>query len=457
MNLNQKRPGSEQSSTPSQRLLGVLGRFTRTPLVVHNLVRLIGATAVGQAITIVAAPLLTRLYSPEEFGVSALFTSVVTTVGTVATLRYESAIPLPKDDEESRTIVALCVSLSIVVATGIGFFLWLINANVLRVTFLESVKSYWLLVALGVVGTGIYQALSQWTIRVKAFPVLARTRVQQGVAAVVTQIFLGVVGLRPLGLLLGQVVSRSAGIRVLGKQLWRQEVGLVGLFQVTRMRNLAKRYVRFPLLSMPSAFLNSLTLSLPSFMLASYYDSVTVGLYSLTVRVAGIPMTIVGSAVGNVYLGEAAELLRERPEKFRQFFYSTVKKMAVAGILGVGVPLLLARYIVPFVFGAQWADSGAFLQLLAPMYAMQFIAAPFGGTLAVLQRQDLFLLREVVRLFLVGSALWLGPSLGKNAVWTVGAFGLAGMLGYGVYLYVAKVAVERWYQEGKSDEVTSRA
>lgn len=413
--------------------------------VTHSLLHLVAGTTLGQVITIVAAPVLTRLYTPDEFGVFAVFSAIINAMGPVATLRYERAIPLPKEESDSRAVLILCIVLALLVATALGVVLWMASVGWVQLPFLSSVASFWWLIAVGVAGFGIYQALSQWNIRNKTFSVLARTKVQQGVASVTTQLVSGIAGIGPIGLMVGQVIGHSAGIRVLARSVWQTGRPAGRSLEVRRLLEVAKRYVRFPLMSMPSAFFSSLTLTLPNFMLATYYDAVSVGLYSLTVRVAGIPMTMVGTAVSNVYLGEVADLLRTRPDTFRQFYYSSLKKISLAGVVGVGLPLSLARYVMPIVFGEEWTLSGYFLQLLAPMYVMQFIAVPFGSTLAVLERQDLLLVSEMSCLALIGIVLWLGPTSGLTVERTIAGFGLAGFLGYCLLLFVSRAAVERWY------------
>lgn len=444
---------SLQQSTEVQPDLGFWHRLKRRlpkmPGTVENLIRLVGATVFGQSLTVLAAPILTRLYTPEDFGVFAVYSALIVALTPIATLRYEYAIPLPRDNERGKHVLVLCVLLAVFTGLLVALPSWLLHKEWIQVSFLTPILPWWWFVPIAVAAIGIYQSLSQWTIRTKQFSVLAKTKVRQGIGAVGTQLLLGLLGVGPAGLFTGQILGQSAGIGVLsrtvrGTDSLSRPGKLRSRFRFRDIWQVAARYRRFPFLSMPSAFLNALVLSLPAFVLSAYYEPAAVGLYALTSRVAGIPMTFVGRAVANVYVGETADLLRNTPERIRGFFYSSLRKMAVIGFLGIGLPLVGARYVIPFVFGPEWADAGHFLQLLAPMYTMQFIASPFGGMLEVLERQDLFLVREVSRVIIVGFALWFGSSTGKPIDWTIGLFGVAGFLGYVLYLYVAKVAVDDW-------------
>ena len=62
------------------------------------------ATLAGQAIILMAIPLLTRLYDPASFGVAGVFSSITAIFYPLSSLRYELAIPLPKPDEDAANL-----------------------------------------------------------------------------------------------------------------------------------------------------------------------------------------------------------------------------------------------------------------------------------------------------------------------------------------------------------------
>ena len=83
-----------------------------------DILKLVSGTAFAQIITILASPILTRLYSPEAFGFLAIFISITSIVGVIACMRYELAIMLPKSDEKAANLLALCL-LSVVAISGL--------------------------------------------------------------------------------------------------------------------------------------------------------------------------------------------------------------------------------------------------------------------------------------------------------------------------------------------------
>ncbi len=71
-----------------------------------NILRIFLGTVLGQASSVLAAPILTRLYSPAEFGTLAVFSALLFTFSSIAALRYEMAFTLV---EETRDILNLAV------------------------------------------------------------------------------------------------------------------------------------------------------------------------------------------------------------------------------------------------------------------------------------------------------------------------------------------------------------
>ena len=63
---------------------------------------MIGTTA-GQAASVVLAPVLTRLYSPTQFGYLSVYSAVLGIFGVVASLGLELAIPICMADGATCT------------------------------------------------------------------------------------------------------------------------------------------------------------------------------------------------------------------------------------------------------------------------------------------------------------------------------------------------------------------
>jgi O-antigen/teichoic acid export membrane protein len=389
---------------------------------------LFAGTALGQSVTLLAAPLLTRLYTPAEFGVLAVYTSILSILAVQAGLRYEVAITLPEDDETAANLLALTLGIVLFMGPLAGLGVWLMGDQLARSVNTPALKPYLWLVPLGLVGAGVYQAFSRWAIRRKAYARIARTKVNQSLGMVVTQLVLGFMKLDAVGLLLGQVVGKMGGSGTLATLTWRHNKEAIKKVSVAGIRRAALRYRRFPQISTSSALVYSAVLYTPPLLIAAFYGPQVAGWFALGQRVVGLPMTLIGRSVGDVYIGEAAQLIRTNPYALERLLVKTAKHLALVGALPTAVLGLAGPQLFALAFGEEWREAGVYVQLMAFMFLAQFVTSPLVATFGVSERQDLSLIGSLL------AARWanLGPAA------AIGLYSVGGTIGYIGLLLLAK-------------------
>ena len=363
---------------------------------------LAGGTAIAQLLTVMAAPLLTRLYTPEDFGLIAVFTSLTGLVSVIASLRYELAIPLPEDNQEAAHVVAL--SLMVVIGISLlvsGIILFFSNpiASTLGVPELSTLL--WL-VPVGVLLGGFYRVFNYWAIRCKRFPSIASTKLRQAVATLTIQI----AGYKFGGtaLIFGRAGGQVAGTFKLGRQALTQpafqELSWQGIKQV------ARRYKRFPFFSTWSGFANTAGLQLPPLMFAVFFGAGGAGLYSLAHRILSVPMTLLGQAVGQVFFSSAAKANREgelAPLVANVHYQLAQIAMPPALIIALTAPDLFA-----LAFGEEWRLAGDFARWMTPWLYLVFVASPLNTLFSVMEKQGAGLTFQIILLTCRVSAILLG-------------------------------------------------
>jgi O-antigen/teichoic acid export membrane protein len=362
---------------------------------------LAGGTVFAQSLSLIASPVLTRLYSPTDFGILAVFISLLSVISVVASLRYEVAIPIPDSKEDAFALVA--ISLLILVGTvaltalSVGFFGDFIatHANVL------IVKPYLWLLPIGMAFTGAYQVLSSLAIRQRNFRLLANTKINQSITLVICQLVFGIINPSALYLLASNILGSSAGVYKLSKGAYTFFTEIEKSHLLKRFKYVALRYIRYPLIFGSSSLLNAVGLNLPALLLAYVYSPQVVGWYGFAQRVIALPMTMVGQSVAQVYIGEAALLRREHPKGLRPLFLNTTKKLLMLG----APPLLLLGMVGPqlfkLVFGENWQEAGIMMQVMVPMFIAQFVVVPISQTLIILERQSLQGIWDAIRLTII--------------------------------------------------------
>jgi O-antigen/teichoic acid export membrane protein len=350
----------------------------------RSVVTLASGTAVAQLLLALAMPVLTRLYTPADYGSLAVYSSTLTVLLVVASLRYELAIPLPDDEPTAAALLVLTVMLLSGMAVVLSLLVWLGGDAFVTVLKVPALRPYLWLVPVGFVGAGLYQALSYWAIRRGAFGRIARTKLSQGLGQVVSQVALGVARAGAPGLLIGDVVGRVAGGGGLAFLALRDRPA--AMVSRTGLVAAARRYRRFPLLTTWSGLFNVGSLQLPSIMFAASFGAAAAGLYSLSYKMLVLPTMLVGQAVAQVFLSRAATVAGE-PERLRRLTERTALVLFAGGLPVFAIVALSGPRLFAIVMGGQWEQAGRYAQVLAPWFVVWLVSSPLSGLLSVREWQ----------------------------------------------------------------------
>jgi len=157
-------------------------------------------TAVAQLIGIVTMPIITRLYTPADLGVLAVYSSVLAIFGVGATLRYEFAYALPKRDEDAANLLGLCLALLFITTAVFGLILLFGRDLLLSIIDISSIEPYLWFLLIGFFGMGLYTTLNYWAIRQRDYGRITYTKINQGASGSVCKILLGILAFGPVGL-----------------------------------------------------------------------------------------------------------------------------------------------------------------------------------------------------------------------------------------------------------------
>ena len=358
--------------------------FTKSEFA-RNVLTLVSGATIAQAIPVAIAPILTRLYRPEDFGIFALFASVSGILAVGAAGRYEAAILLPESQREARhvTLLALLVSL----LSGALTLMLVIGFNRPLATLLgDPAIAPWLyLVPLSVLLSGIYQALNYWFNRHKQYPALAASKIYQTGSASAGQLLLGIAGSGSAGLILGWVLGQGAAAASLAGRTGKTELFRGEDISIGEIKTQARRYRQFPQFALFGSLVNSLSYNLANILISILFSASILGFYALVYRVLAMPSTLIGHAVAQVYFQQGTEEKR-RDGRVAATFRSTLKRLLLAGIPIFLLLFIGIRYLFAPVFGAEWEEAGGYAQILLPFFFIRFISATLSTTMTILEK-----------------------------------------------------------------------
>jgi len=392
---------------------------------------LAGGTAISQLIAIAVLPLLTRLYSPEDFSMLAVYTSILALVTVISCLRFEIAIPIPKEIMQAKELLALSI-ISVLCVNAIVSILIFVFSEPLHAITQDRLRGYLWLIPIGGVLAGLYAAFQYWSTREKNFVLISKTRMTQSIGGAGTQLGLGYLGVTPLGLLLGQLINVGAGVFGLFKSFYLKNSSPCKDISVAGLKSTLREYENFPKYSTFEALSNSAGIQVPILLIAAYAAGPEVGFLMLAIRLLSAPMGLLGGAVGQVYLSEAPAHFQNGTLK--EFTKKTVWTLAKIGAPPILLVAIAAPFLVPIIFGGDWARTGVLITWMAPWFFAQFITSPVSMSLHITGNQKAALALQLFGLaFRVGAVMWVALVYGEG----VGEiYAVSGAIFYAVYLAV---------------------
>lgn len=385
----------------------------------RNVLTLMTGTTIAQAIPIAISPILTRIYTPEDFGLFALFLAITNIIGSVANGRYELAIMLPEKDEDAINTAALGFIISSILSLLILILVILFNNFFVNLIGNEEIGFWLYFVPITVFLLGLWNVLSYYNNRKKNYKDLRNAHIIRSIVLASTHLIIGFVKSGVTGLISGEILSKlSANSRLL-KNILKDKL-LISKITKRKMINMAKRYKNFPMISLPSSFTTELYANLFSVLLSSLYNVALLGHYYMAQRVLGLPSALLGVSIGQVFFQSAVKE-KEKTGQARVIFKSTVKKLFLIALPFFLTSFFIVEDLFAFVFGENWRIAGTYSQILIPIFFVRLLSTPVSMINTVFERQIYGLYISII-LFISNVGIILGSyyfGLGPEKMFTI--------------------------------------
>lgn len=388
-----------------------------------NIFTLMSGTIISQALMLLLAPILTRLYLPEEFGGYSLFISITSVVGLVSSLKYDQAIMLPKSEHNANALFLL--SLIITSTTTLISFIVIVAIDYFGVHRSKEVEQIIRYIPVGIFLVGSLQVLIAYLSRNQKYKAIASNRVTNSLTMIVLQI-----GGRKIDLLdklfqnpiATQITTQLKHLDwlTIGKII-ADTISLISLLihislftklrtiraTSLRLRANARKHYYFPRYQSLTVLSNSVSQNLPVFLLASLYSVEVAGLYALTVRVLKAPINLIGASTKEVYYQRASKMYAAKQDIY-PLYLRTTSNLAKLFAAPFFLILFFGDEIYAIVFGENWRQSGKLSQILVFWYFFGFINAPSIATFSIISRQNVQMKAEMIGLLLCLASIYGG-------------------------------------------------
>ena len=408
-----------------------------------NVFTLFTGTSIAQTIPLITSPILTRLYTPEAFGVFSLYVTLVSILVFVATGRYDLALMLPKKDENAINVLGFSVFLVLNTSLVLWIIIIFFNRQITNLFKTPEISIWLYFLPLSILFFGLFHILGSWLNRQKKYVALASSNVTMKIGAESAKVGLGlsqkIKTIFSNGLVVGSIFGQILSSTILILHFIKHEHRRFKFINLKKMINHAKLYRKFPTYNVPFSLISAfyqgfLIISFTSFghlEAAGYFGFVKAGML--------LPITFLSTSLGRVFFKEATtHFSTPRLEDIAvKLFTGIVRFLTPAFIFFI----FWAPDIFKYVFGQNWLEAGIYASIFAPVaYLFLFTSWP-ERVFEVAQKQQIpFFLQLISTIFIVlfvtGALSWKA-----NPVSCVWIFTLVSVIYHSIYLFaVFKVA-----------------
>ena len=397
----------------------------------RNVFTLIFGTGIAQAIPTLIMPILTRLYTPEQFGEFASYLAIVSIFCIVATGRLDMALMLPKKNEDSIRIIHFAMFLAVATTMCLYHLIFIIDA---ASSFLEiTIKVFHYFIPIGVLFFAVYSLVIAWHNKNRNYKLMSCSRVIQSSSISVSQVAIGTFGKYNLGLIYSDILGRLISIVIIlkGSGLLNYKIK----FNKLKTIALLKRYKNFPIIEAPASLINVCSHYLPFIVLPLMISSKVAGLYFLVFRVLMIPASFVGKAVLEVFKNRIQEDFRNIGS-CKVIFVRTGVMLFLISFIPTILLTLFAPTLFKLAFGEEWREAGEYARILAPLAMLQFVSSPLSYVLVFREKLFLDFKLQIIFLVLVSASLWVA-SIYSSTLVAVWLLTVSGMIFSSMQLYLS--------------------
>ena len=388
---------------------------------------LASSSIIAQIICFFLVPVITRMYSPEEFARFTYILSLLSLFMGVINFRYDMSIVKVSDERDVFILIKGALLLG-------GIFTLLISIFI-GIFFLFKEDFFWyhsLYFFLILLSYAIINVLTAYNNRNREYKIISSVNLIRPLAQNVGAILLGVLSFRASGLLLSYLLGQLLGLKEQNKSLrvhWRM-ISSIPLKDVKNQLIVHKDQLIY---STPAQFINGFSYSSLSIIIEWMFSLTILGYYSISVRLLGLPLSVISGNVSKIFYENASREF----EKYHT--YRKTLKYTFLFLFFLAVPMvLLMMTVVPslcgYYLGEEWKKAGDYIFILAPMFGIRFIVTSLSPALIIVNKQKIDLYLQILFIVFVAISYFLTNIYNQSIVCFLTMISITFSVAYFLYL-----------------------
>jgi O-antigen/teichoic acid export membrane protein len=357
----------------------------------RNVLTLMTGVVIAQFISIALSPVISRLYSPEDFGLIGTYTSIVGIAIFIAGGRFDLAIMLPKSKKSSLNILFLCFLIGLVFVIILLFIILLFSKSVFSLSPKLDLGIWIYIIPFSILLALLNSIFNNWNAREKKFEFLRNIKIFQTSLNSSLTLVLGFFKIGS-GLIISNIATFFIVVIVFISNFIKGDKYIISKnFSKKLMVLNAKRYKNFPMFTSFSSAFNSISnIGIP-LLIASFFSLKDAGLYFFANKMVSLPLSLIIGSFSNVYYQKASSLYNSDKRELFRFTRSVQKKLIMIVILPLLLISLFGPFIFRFVFGDAWETSGELIKYFVGLLFFRSIYSPISQIGDILGKQKFML------------------------------------------------------------------
>ncbi|MFJ6412490.1 lipopolysaccharide biosynthesis protein [Terribacillus saccharophilus] len=399
-----------------------------------NLITFLTGTAAAQAILVLISPILSRLFTPTEFGELSIYTSIFMVLSVLVTLRYEQAIIIAKSEQEAMQVLKICLIISFVLSISLMLLLYFFKSSFLAIMDISTGATWIWLIPISMLALGLYQSLNYWSTRRAQYKLLSRSLMFRSTSMSTVQILSGFLKLGNNGLIIGQVIGQVIASIVLFIQVLTidKKVFFNSKLTLKTIKKTIISFKEFPIFNAPQGLIDTFSRNMIPFFFVAYYGTSIAGYYAMAAKMIQIPFDLIGNSIFQVFYPKITEDFNEGKDIFKNtkkiIFYMSLISVLFIAVIAIGGP-----WIFEIFLGANWGIAGEYGRWIIISFVASFVTKPVVAIIRLFKLQHLHLIFEILLLILRCSILVIGGQI-LSPVETLMYYSMTSLLFYGALI-----------------------
>jgi lipopolysaccharide exporter len=353
-----------------------------------------GGAFFAQMISSASLLIIAKLYTPNDFGVAALFTSFLSILTIIGSLRYEQAMLVSRTQKEVFSLYYLSVKIALLVTFLIliilvPFYQLIVKSSLGYFVFLIPISSFlnsWL------------SATLQLELKIGSARKIGVASINRALVVAVVQsglFFMGGSGLI-VGQFLGIILVLTYMLNIKDNKHISKKIN----FNLVKDDlELARKFSEYPKHNAPYSLLSALSSSAAPILFSYLYTSVLVGIFALAEKLIKIPITLLSVAIRQVLIKVISEK-EVKSEDSHYFFILITCIMFVTGLTFAIFVYLFSEYLIVAIFGDEWRDVGRAAKYLSIGMVAAFSSTPAVARLIAAEKTRVLFYAQCFDIFL---------------------------------------------------------